>query len=180
MFFDKCVVWTFWLRFVFCFCAFVVLCLLSFGCQHRLIAFWHPRRRALKQEGVDIDGAEDEIVVDAAAGSQFFQVMQGTCPCITKSRGGQLGHYLMQAGRYVNIYEVAGLQGWKREWVDVLLEANNSVSELGKAFGDGMSLNVLQRILPRALYSVNLLQELPDDPWENIPSTGKLPSAVYD
>lgn len=129
---------------------------------------------------MDIDGAEDEIVVDAAAGSQFFQVMQGTCPCITKSRGGQLGHYLMQAGRYVNIYEVAGLQGWKREWVDVLLEANNSVSELGKAFGDGMSLNVLQRILPRALYSVNLLQELPDDPWENIPSTGKLPSAVYD
>ena len=86
----------------------------------------------------------------------------------------------MQAGRYVNIYEVAGLQGWKREWVDVLLEANNSVSELGKAFGDGMSLNVLQRILPRALYSVNLLQELPDDPWENIPSTGKLPSSVYD
>ena len=63
------------------------------------------------------------------------------------------------------IYEVAGLQGWKREWVDVMLGANDSVSELGKAFGDGMSLNVLQRVLPRALYSVNLLQELPEDPW---------------
>lgn len=62
------------------------------------IAFRHPRRRKLDQEGVDIDRAEDEIVVDAAAGSQFFQLMQGTCPCITKARGGQLGHCLMQAG----------------------------------------------------------------------------------
>ena len=143
-----------------CFCFSVFCCVLSvkFNC------ILTSRRRKLDKEGVDMDDAEDEIVVDAAAGPKFFQVMQGVCPCITKARGGQLGHYLLQAGRHVNIYEVAGLQGWKREWVDVMLDANDSVSELGKAFGDGMSLNVLQRVLPRALYSVNLLQELPEDP----------------
>jgi hypothetical protein len=139
-----------------CFCFSVFCCVLSvkFNC---ILA---SRRRKLDKEGVDMDDAEDEIVVDAAAGPKFFQVMQGVCPCITKARGGQLGHYLLQAGRHVNIYEVAGLPGWKREWVDVMLDANDSVSELGKAFRDGMSLNVLQRVLPRALYSVNLLQEL--------------------
>jgi hypothetical protein len=112
-----------------CFCFSVFCCVLSvkFNC---ILA---SRRRKLDKEGVDMDDAEDEIVVDAAAGPKFFQVMQGVCPCITKARGGQLCNYLLQAGRHVNIYEVAGLPGWKREWVDVMLDANDSV----------------QRVLPR-------------------------------
>ena len=115
---------------------FFYVCLFLFFCFLLCFEFnciLTSRRRRLDKEGVDIDDAEDEIVVDAAAGPKFFQVMQGVCPCITKARGGQLCNYLLQAGRHVNIYEVAGLPGWKREWVDVMLDANDSV----------------QRVLPR-------------------------------
>ena len=44
--------------------------------------------------------------------------------------------------------------------------------------GDGMSLNILQRVLPRALYSVNILQELPLDIWAEPTPSGSLPSAA--
>ena len=84
---------------------FFYVCLFLFFCfllRFEFNCILTSRRRRLDKEGVDIDDAEDEIVVDAAAGPKFFQVMQGVCPCITKARGGQLCNYLLQAGRHVN------------------------------------------------------------------------------
>ena len=84
---------------------FFYVCLFLFFCfllRFEFNCILTSRRRRLDKEGVDINDAEDEIVVDAAAGPKFFQVMQGVCPCITKARGGQLCNYLLQAGRHVN------------------------------------------------------------------------------
>lgn len=117
--------------------------------------------------------------MDAMASDAFFHMTCGKSPCITKARGGQQGFYLMKSGRFMSLYEMAGLQGWRKDWVEVMLQANDSVTEMGKAIGDGMSLNILQRVLPRALYSVNILQELPLDIWAEPTPSGSLPSAAY-
>ena len=103
--------------------------------------------------------------MDAMASDAFFHMTCGKSPCITKARGGQQGFYLMKSGRFMSLYEMAGLQGWRKDWVEVMLQANDSVTEMGKAIGDGMSLNILQRVLPRALYSVNILQPCRNCPW---------------
>ena len=116
--------------------------------------------------------------MDAMASDAFFHMTCGKSPCITKARGGQQGFYLMKSGRFMSLYEMAGLQGWRKDWVEVMLQANDSVTEMGKAIGDGMSLNILQRVLPRALYSVNILQELPLDIWAEPTPSGSLPSAA--
>jgi len=50
---------------------------------------------------------------------------------------------------------------------------------VGRAFGDAMSMNVLMRVLPRALRSAGYIQQLPPDRWADIPKIGRLPDAVY-
>lgn len=55
-------------------------------------------------------------------------------------------------------------------------------SKVAKAFGDAMSLNVLMRILPRALASAGLLAGDDEfkDVWEAIPARGSLPGVMYE
>ncbi|CAJ1358890.1 unnamed protein product [Effrenium voratum] len=136
-------------------------------------------RGRLLAKGSDDVPSSEEVVVDTGCGKNFFSMMIGRSPCLTKARGGQGGYYLLKRKRHMTIYEMGAIQGWDKSWVDILLEANSSCKKLGKAFGDGMSLNVLQRLLPRALYTVNLVNKLPEDHWKNMPKSGRLPRAVY-
>lgn len=88
------------------------------------------------------------------------------------------GYYLYKAQRFMNIYELGALQGWPKSWVDQLLEVQPR-GKVGAGFGDGMSLNVLMRLLPRALHSAGLVEKW-DDVWEQIPRAGPLPGRLYE
>lgn len=135
----------------------------------------------LQRDGYNVSNLKDEVIVDAAAGKNFFSYMVGQCPCITKARGGAKGFYLVSKKRYLSLEEVGALQGWTEEHIKVMIEAMNSRSKLGQAFGDGMSLNVLCRLLPRALWSVGLIANDCSDVWEwstEVPQ-GKMPDAEY-
>ena len=94
-------------------------------------------------------------------------------------RSGTGGYYLYKRQRFTNIYELGGLQGWPRSWVDALLQVE-SKSKVGQAFGDAMSLNVLMRILPRALAAAGLLTGEFKDVWEAIPARGVLQGNMYE
>ena len=57
-------------------------------------------------------------------------------------------------------------------WVtDCFLQKGITESILGRALGDAMSLNVLMRVLPRALFASGALNVLPNDLWEYALST---------
>ena len=80
----------------------------------------------------------------------------------------------------MNIYEIGALQGWPKSWVDQLLEVQPR-QKIGAAFGDAMSLNVLMRLVPRALRSAGLLDwNDSSDIWQMIPRTGALPGRLYE
>ena len=52
---------------------------------------------------------------------------------------------------------------------------------VGQGVGDAMSLNVLMRVLPRALYSAGLIDALPFDVWSRTPpAAGILPDVLYE
>ena len=68
-------------------------------------------KKTLKSQGLEVDKLCNEVVVDAAAGKSFFSYMENRSPCVTKARGGQRGFYFLKAGRYMNLYEIAGLLG---------------------------------------------------------------------
>ena len=134
--------------------------------------------RKYAKKGVDL--ADSWGVVDASAGKGFASAMLGCSPCITKTRGGTGGHYLAKLGRFMNVYEIGGLQGIPKSWVDDMLEACPEESVVGKAFGDAMSMNVLMRIMPRALYAVGLIDTLPPDVWATAStSSGHMPDCMY-
>ncbi len=46
-----------------------------------------------------------------------------------------------------------------------LAEAGLSKQQVGHMLGNAMSVNVLGRILPRALHAAGLIEKLPRDPW---------------
>ena len=128
----------------------------------------------------NIDLADAWGVVDASAGPGFASAMLGCSPCLTKTRGGSGGHYLAKLGRYMNIYEIGGLQGIPKSWIDDMLEACPDEGVVGRAFGDAMSMNVLMRVLPRALWAVGLIDSLPPDVWATAStSVGQMPECIY-
>ena len=61
-----------------------------------------------------------------------------------------------------------------------LLGTYDSKTRLGQALGGAMSWNVLQRLLPRALWALNLIDEMPRDRWaEACRLAGPMPETVY-
>ncbi len=68
---------------------------------------------------------------------------------------------------------MARLQGIPSSVLETMLvAAAGNKSVVGKAIGDAMSINVLMRLLPRALYSAGLLGRLPDDVWKQAAAQG--------
>ena len=102
-------------------------------------------------------------------------------PCITKSRGGSNGFYVISLSRFMTIYEIGAFQGIPSWVIDRLLRRGITKVHLGRALGDAMSLNVLMRVLPRALRAGGLLPNgLPPDGWARTSSLlgQRLPDAV--
>ena len=108
----------------------------------------------LKQQGKSDRG----IVIDAQASSSYASMRENESPCLTKARGST-GHFLLEHNRFMTIYEIGGLQGFSKEHVNIFMGAVPAAT-LGKGFGDAMSLNVLVRILAKALPSSGLTKPL--------------------
>ena len=85
------------------------------------------------------------------------------------------------------VCEIGALQGLPANAVATMLKAlDNDCATLGRVIGDASSVNVLMRILPRALFSAGLVAKPLPDHWALAltMSTGrgsawKLPEALY-
>ena len=81
----------------------------------------------------------------------------------------------------MTIYEIGAFQGIPSWVIDRLLRRGITKVHLGRALGDAMSLNVLMRVLPRALRAGGLLPNcVPPDVWARTSSLlgQRLPDAV--
>ena len=114
---------------------------------------------------VNVDA--DYFIIDANAGKSFTHMMHQCSPCITRSRGANGGHYVTKLRRFMTIWEIGQLQGFPTRVTAALRSRAPSDTVLGGAYGDAMSVNVLMRILPRALFAAGLLPKPARDAWEN-------------
>ena len=106
-------------------------------------------------------------------------------PCLTAARGAQGSFHISTKHRMTTIHELGRLQGWHTLPIDKVLGKGAKVSALGRALGNGMSVNVLHRLLPRALWSAGLLERKTRDVFKIPPSearalSGYFPDALYD
>ena len=78
------------------------------------------------------------------------------------------------------IYELAGLQGLPRGALERMLSTGQGTANVGAAIGDAMSINVLMRILPRAMEAAGLLDGSIQDIWKGAAKvSGRTPDALY-
>ena len=109
----------------------------------------------------------------------------GKLPCLTAARGAQGGFHISTKHRMTTIHELGRLQGWHTLSIDKVLDRGAKVSSLWRALGNGMSVNVLYRLLPRALRSAGLLERKPRDVFKIPPAEaralhGYFPDALYE
>lgn len=145
------------------------------GSKQNIAAAWAMAKK--KYQEVEYSKRDAMLVCDAHAGKSFLSVMLNLSPCLTKARAGNNGHYLMSLKRWMNLWEIAGLQGWPKPMIDDLLQ-NFSKSDIGSTLGDGFSISLVMRIGGRALVAGGLIPKF-EDQWEQIPVSGHLPDVVY-
>jgi DNA (cytosine-5)-methyltransferase 1 len=111
-------------------------------------------------EATGADPFFDPWIIDCDGSLAFAKAFPGVAPCITRSR--YMGHWVTSMGRRMNLPEALRMQGFDDDF-------ENPVSErqLRMMLGNGMSLNVLERIfcslLPAAGLSGPLLDPLRED-----------------
>ena len=123
-----------------------------------------------------------EACLDVNASAAFANSLTDCSLCLTRSRAGSKGYWLIRRQRMMSIHEIASLQGWPGDYVDVMKQ-HASNRHIGLSLGDGMSVNILMRLLPRVLHAGGLLRREPEDLWKHAPMLAqqpglKLPDAV--
>ena len=123
--------------------------------------------------------------IDVYSSPKFAQAKASVCPCITATRGSQGGFHITNQGRMTTHEELARLQGWTSP-AFARMRKSGSLKTIGHALGNGMSINVLYRLLPRVLFAAGLLNEKPYDIWKHVDFTKQsegfhvLPDGMYD
>ena len=143
----------------------------------------HRRPQAWARHGAKV--SEWGFMVDIGAGKHMAcGHARGVAPTITRSRGKACGYYLPWRRQRISLTELARLQGegvpkHRRSACaccvlgapglpDSLIERMQRTepgAAIGGAIGNGLSLNVVERVLGRLLYAANLLSEPAPDTW---------------
>ncbi len=104
------------------------------------------------------------IFIDICASRQFSMWRVNECPCLTHARGQSGGYWITTHKRKMTVEEMMGFQGiqpttvpWQRLGI--------SKTRMGAAVGNAMSVNVLERLLPRVCYAAGIIDHLPEDKW---------------
>jgi DNA (cytosine-5)-methyltransferase 1 len=107
-------------------------------------------------------------IIECDGSPGFTKAIMGVSPCITRTRCQ--GHWLSNMGRRMNLQEALRLQGFDDSFENMVSER-----QLRMMLGNGMSLNVLERIFCRLLPAAGLSGPLEDPlsrgaspPWKRL------------
>ena len=117
-------------------------------------------KEAIEDYGINVDKVP--IATDIDASESFGQWTADYLPCITATRGKSGGFYINTRGRRTTVTELMRAQGMVPSRVN-RWDRYMSRGDMGHALGNAMSVAVLDRVLPRALWSAGILKFKPED-----------------
>ena len=126
------------------------------------------------------DGSAVQVDVDCSP--RYGRCSTNVCHTLTATRGSAGGPWCLHLGRRTKICELAHLQGVDWTELEVAMSKADDCSAftdsfIGKPFSNATSCNVVERILPRALQCVGLLErEDWSDRWKRQSPEEVLPS----
>ena len=109
-------------------------------------------------------------------------------PCLTKTRGRNLenSYFISALHRMTRVKELGRFQGFASKDMDHIvkhMEATKMpLNAMGAALGDGMSVNVVMRILVQLLYASRITKHKIKDTWKTASQKGlrgSMPDAVF-
>ncbi len=116
-------------------------------------------RNAIEQAGGD--PYTDHYIIDCDAPKSWVPYGRTLSPCITRSR--HAGHWITSKNRRFTKEEMFRLQGMDPTTFTVAVPERS----LGQQIGNAMSVNVIERVLLRALKAANLIPNDTEDRWNN-------------
>ena len=81
--------------------------------------------------------------------------MSNRVPCITRTRGGQFGHYVTNRKRPLTLKEMLRLQGLPEDYEDDASKVGMTPRQLGQCIGNAMSVNILTELLRSMLTAID-------------------------
>ena len=115
----------------------------------------------------DVKLTDSRIIVDIGGTSKFAHYTVDEFPTITATRAVSFAFWVADLGRRVTLNELALLQGFDPSTFNCKHDAKVSDARLAHMIGNAMSHNVLERLLPRVLDSIDILPDVvKPDRWE--------------
>ena len=112
------------------------------------------------------------VLVDVGCSVKFAASAIAILPCLTATRGAACGrgHWCSTVGRHLSLMELFQFQGFDADEASKIMSAMQSANpgtapsnaEVGKMLGNTMSLNVVERVLVKALLAAGLARNLQD------------------
>jgi site-specific DNA-cytosine methylase len=105
-------------------------------------------RAAARAQGIDTE--KTAVFVDALGTEGWSTWNVEACPTITAKRGGAGGHFLLHRDRFTDLDELSALMGipaGRLAWQ----EAGIAKTNYGHMLGNAVSVNVIERLIPRLL-----------------------------
>jgi hypothetical protein len=111
----------------------------------------------IKLQAKNVNPFITPVVIDTHSSPRFSNYALDACPCITRTRAAQRGYWCSTKGGYLDAAELSKLQGFRCDEVAWEAAGVKERAYCG-ALGNAMSLNVVVRLLPRALYSAKIVK----------------------
>ena len=124
-----------------------------------------------KLKNINLQSTKSVVVVDSGASARFRSMMVDQMPCVARTAAMNRRCVLLKRSMYrkVTIKELAKLQGVQVYRYDM---RGLTWRQIAGMFGNAMSKNVLDRVLPRLLFSTGTIERRPKDRWAD----GEMPS----
>jgi DNA-cytosine methyltransferase len=137
-----------------------------------------------KLAGAGVNPQEQTCFIDIYASPSYTQARVGRSPCITATRAAQGGYYITNQRRMTETEELGRLQGWPTSYIHRMVASGVAQKVIRHAIGNGMSMNVVYRLLPRVLLAAGLVNERPQDKWKHLTrkmteAEGYLPDMLF-
>ncbi len=119
----------------------------------------------LLQKRPKMSPLDHDIVVDIGCTARFANYKVDCFPTITAERAANFGWWLVRHGRRIDLPDLLKLQGIPADFFD-FEGAGVSKQRVAHMCGNAMSVNVLERLLPKVLASIGVHASTPQgDTW---------------
>ena len=123
----------------------------------------------------DLDLHQQSLVVDIGSSEHRLGYMINRWPTITAKRASEFGYWCVDLGRRVQLADLLKLQGISPSFPGLQECLRNKKVKEGRVahmLGNSMSVNVMERLLPRVLYLINVApSNQQPDRWANLFTT---------